>query len=156
MKKQITVMDVRDRWAVVQEFTLCIPLRTLFSSSFRPSRVSFFKQMKLPVSSLKFLVAFHRYYWAQIPELIEELADGVEGGEEWMNRRTHLPFHATYISGRIRFPGYYLEFQLRSCNCRCMRQFSLPPPPLILQVCVCLLMDKTTVLSTIMLDATLV
>jgi hypothetical protein len=38
--------------------------------------------MKLPVSSLKFLVAFHRYYWAQIPELIEELADGVEGGEE--------------------------------------------------------------------------
>jgi hypothetical protein len=35
--------------------------------------------MKLPVLSLKFLVAFYQYYCAQIPERIEELRGEVVG-----------------------------------------------------------------------------
>ena len=39
--------------------------------------------MKLPVLSLKFLVAFYHYYCAQIPEQIEELRGVVVEGVVW-------------------------------------------------------------------------
>jgi hypothetical protein len=112
--------------------------------------------MILPVLSLKFLVAFYHYYCAQIPEQIEELRGevvrvrglgGVGRRIDWTEVRTF-----TSISNSIRFPGYYLEFQLGPCNCRCMRQFALSL--LFLQVCVCLLMDRDTVSSGIKEAAT--
>jgi hypothetical protein len=39
--------------------------------------------MKLPVLSLKFLVAFYHYYCAKIPELIEELRGEFVGEAGW-------------------------------------------------------------------------
>jgi len=63
---------------VIQEGRLFSEFPCEINRSFE-RKSGFLSKMKLPVLSLKFLVAFYHYYCAQIPEQIEELRGVIVG-----------------------------------------------------------------------------